>query len=194
MNKLDIANKAHEEIFALLEKHKELHGFDLQSLKGESKEHLFAIELQEIYGWNIDTRLIDSTDWVSLGSNIKLGFFSPKNRRTISWEDNNMQPNGEMLLVLTFPAGAYIFGSCGFGDDEDYPTEFFAKFWQELKSYKPKYIDSHNHSMYFGLEQGGKVYNNYKDIFKKYHDLNKEDMKERKIAKMKKEIEKLESK
>ena len=69
---------------------------------------------------------------------------------------------------------------------------FFQKFWLELKSYKPDYIDEANHCLYWKLDNAKDAFNNYEAVLKKYHDLNKEDIKQRRIAKMKADLEQLE--
>jgi len=109
-----------------------------------------------------------------------------KYQRTISWSDNGDQPDDELLLLIKFPTGAYIFG-------EDYPTDLFHKFFTELVKLKPKYTDIHNSTLYYSMDNAGSVYNEFNLLYKKYHELNKEDYKQRKIQKMKDELEKLEN-
>jgi hypothetical protein len=91
----------------------------------------------------------------------------------------------ETLLCIKFPTGAYMFG-------EDYPVEFFQRFFLELKSYNPKYVDSTNKGLYFSLDNAGKIHNAYRDIIKKYREENLKDLKQRKIKKMKDDLAKLE--
>jgi len=71
-----------------------------------------------------------------------VGWWGEKYGRHISWSDDGKQPEDELLLVISFPTGAYIFG-------DDYPTEFFKEFFQELKTYNPKYTDTTNKTLYF---------------------------------------------
>ena len=81
-------------------------------------------------GFNLDPKTIHSTDWQKLKENVHIGFFDGE-RRSISWSDDGRQPKNETLLYISYPTGAYIFGG-------DYPTEFFQKFFLELKTYNPK--------------------------------------------------------
>jgi hypothetical protein len=183
-NKMENIKKAYEEILEVLNKHKDVVVFDVRDLEGKSKKHLFGIELKEKYGFNIDPKNINSLDWNTFGDYRKIGLFGEKHRRTISWEDNGKQPDDETLLYISFGTGAYIFG-------DDYPTKIFYDFFQELKSYNPKYIDSVNKGLYFSLDNAGKIFNDFPEIFKKHSEINKADSKQRKIDKLQKELEDL---
>lgn len=181
MNKTE---KAYKEIIALLEKYREDIVFDVDYLKRQAEKHIFGVALVEKRGFNLDPTQINSTDWQKLKENIYIGFFDGE-RRKISWSDDGRQPKNELLLNISFPTGAYIFGG-------DYPTEFFNQFFSELKSYKPSYVDTRNNNLYYNLENGAKVFNDYDKIMKKYQDLNKKDRLRRKAEKMRKELEEIE--
>lgn len=178
------AKEVYREILNVLNKYKNDIVFDVADLEIKAKHHLFGIELVEKYGFDIDPKRIYSTDWQKLMDNMYIGFWDGE-RRSISWSDDGRQPKNETLLNLNYPTGAYIFG-------RDYPTDFFQKFFLELKTYEPKYIDSHNSSLYFSLENAGKIHNAYKGILKRYYEENKEDIKQRKIKQMKADLAKLE--
>ena len=184
MNKTEIAYK---EILKVLKKYKDDIVFDVDSLEEKSKNHLFGVKLVEKYGFKLNPRCIYSTDWQELKSNVFIGFYDGDNRRKISWEDKDKQPKNETLLCINFPTGAYIFG-------EDYPTDIFNDFFNELKTYKPKYVDTRNHSLYFSLNNGGKVFNDYDSILEKYHNEYKTKAKEREIKKLKEQLAILENK
>ncbi|MEG7769297.1 hypothetical protein U2086_14745, partial [Listeria monocytogenes] len=87
----------------------------------------------------------------------------------------------EILLYVGFSTGAYIFGG-------DYPTDLFQRFFNELKTYSPKYQDSSNKYLYYSLDNAGIFFNQFNDIFKKYNDINREEFKQRKIKKMEDEL------
>jgi hypothetical protein len=142
--------------------------------------------LKEKYGLNINPINVDSTDWVRFGDHVAIGMWGEKFRRTISWPDNGKQPKNELLLQYSFSVGAYIFG-------EHYPVELFQKLFQELKTYNPKYVDSHNSALYFSMDNAKDIFNIFDDIMKKYFVLNKEDYKERQIKKLEDELLKLKS-
>jgi len=181
---LEKTKKAYEEIFSAIDKHRDIITFDYNDLLCKSKIHLFAIELKEKYGLNIEPQNIRSLDWNRFGDYLSIGLFGEKYKRIISWPDDGKQPEDEVLIHLSFPTGAYIFGN-------DYPTELFKQFWQELKAYNPKYYDTVNNSLYFSMENGAKIFNEFQGILEKYYELNEEDLKKRKIKKLQDELEKL---
>jgi len=188
---MEKVKKAYDEILKVLHKNRELCIFDVSDLERKAKIHLFGLKLKEIYGLDIDPKRVDSLDYQSFGEK-KIGLFGEKYMRTISWSVDGRQPEDEYLFTVSFPTGAYIFGDGG-TFNKDYPAEFFQKFWLELKSYKPDYIDEANHCLYWKLENAKEAFNNYESVLKKYHDLNREDIKQRRIEKMKKELEQLEN-
>lgn len=183
---MEKVKKAYDEILKVLHKHREVCVFDVSDLERKAKIHLFGLELKEVYGLNIDPKQVNSIDWIRFGDYRAIGLWGEKHRRTISWSVDGRQPEDEMLLKIYFPTGAYIFG-------EDYAVNFFQKFWLELKSFKPDYIDEANHSLYWRLDNAKDVFNLFDETLKKYYELNREDAKQRRIEKMKKELEQLEN-
>jgi hypothetical protein len=184
--KLQEAKKIYDSILKIARKNKDLLIYNFQSLELQAKNHLFGLELKEVYGLELDEKRINNTRYNELKNNVYLTYIDGVNS-TISWSDNGEQPNGEYLIKFSYSTGAYIFGS-------DYPTDFFKKFFLELKSYNPDYCDSANSSLYFKLENAKDVFNNYDSIIKKYYELNKEDFKQREIIRMQEELDKLKSK
>jgi len=173
----DTAIKAYSEIIKVLYKHRDICVYDIEDLERRSEHHLFGIRLKETHGFNIDPKTIHSCDWINLGDYVSVGLWGEEHRRKISWPDNGKQPKNEMLLQFSFPTGAYIFG-------EDYPTDLFQKMFMEIISYSPKYIDSHNSSIYFSMDNAGIIFNEFKNILKKYHELNKADYRQRQIVRL----------
>lgn len=179
--------KAYKEILKVLKKHKDICVFDVDNLEEKAKNHLFGVELKEKHDFNIDPRIIHNLNWQKLRDDIYIGWWGDKYNRSIGWSDDGTQPKDELLLCIKYPTGAYIFGG-------DYPTEFFQRFFLELKSYKPKYVDSTNKSLYFSMDNASKIFNDYESILKRYYKENKEDIKQRKIIKMEKELTALKNK
>jgi len=182
--------EAYDEILDILRKHDVLHFVNAGELERQVELYLFGLELKETYGLNIDPSQIKDLDYQRFGSHKIIGLFGKKYNREISWPSDGRQPKNERLFVISIPTGAYFFGDVGVGD---YPIEFFQKFWLELKSYNPDYVDDVNKALYWKLENAKEIFNDYDSIVKKYHELNKEDAKQRKIKKMREEIERLES-
>lgn len=178
------SKKMYSEILSILDKYSDNCIYDIRDLKQKSECHLFGIKLKEIYGLNIDPKIINSSNYIRFGGYMSIGMWGEKYKRTIAWPDDDRQPEDELLLCIGFPTGAYIFG-------RDYPTDLFQKFFNELKSYKPKYTDSLNTNLFFDMGNAKGIFNNFNDILKKYHDLNKEDFKQRKIKELEKQLESL---
>lgn len=161
-----------------------------RALEAESKRHLFGVMLSEKYGLNVDPTGVTSTEWVRIDEYCSVSVFGKKHNRTISWPDDGRQPyDGEILLCISFPTGAYIFG-------DDYKREYFESFFDELKNIGPKYIDRANHSLYYEIGVAKKACNAMNALYKKYREgadrerirLEVEDMK-RKISEYESEEE-----
>lgn len=103
---------------------------------------------------------------------------------SISYSDDGRQPDNEWLFRICFTTGAYTFG-------QSYPTQTFNAFWQELKGYLPKYIDTANHCMYFTEHTAKFVYDDFWGIFKKYEALVGEELKEKRKLELEAELAKL---
>lgn len=179
--KINETKKAYKEILELLSRHKDICNYDIDDFRRKYELHVFGLELKEKYGLDINPTEIYSLDWNRFGDHKFIGRFGEKYRRTISWSDDAKQPKDEVLLYISFSTGAYIFG-------EDYPTEIFKEFWQELKSYKPKYIDTHNNSLYFSMDNARNIFNEFSSILNKYREKNIVDSKQRKIKKLQQEL------
>lgn len=179
--------QAYDEILEVLNRHKDVCVYDIESMKRAAKNHLFGLELKEKYGFDIDPKKveIEGRNYFTFDEYRFIGWFGEKYGRTVSWPDDESQPDDEFLLNISFSTGAYIFG-------KDYPGGVFQQFFNELKSYGPKYIDSHNCSLYFPMENAGKVFSNFKSILDKYWEKNKEDVRKRRAEKLRAELKKLE--
>ena len=185
METVETTKKMYAEIMKTLNKYKSTCVFDIEELERKSKVHIYGLELKEKYGLNIEPKQVNSLDHNKFGEWKTICWFGEKYKRTISWSIDGRQPEDELLLQIGFPTGAYIFG-------EDYATDFFQKFWLELKTYKPDYIDEANCCLYWNIKNAKEIFNSYNALLKKYYELNKEDAKQRLIDKMKKELEQLE--
>lgn len=192
--------QAYKEIRDVCIKHKEL-GVELsipeiRYLLEEIEKRLLFIEWKEKYNIRLsDSRRI-SSDYIRVSDHLVFYAYKDANLaaqegqgRYISWSDNNEQPTDGWYLVLSFSTGAYIFG-----DDYDAQKSLFKEFFNELKSYNPDYSDTVNKSLYFRIENSSEIYNEFNNILKKYAEKNKAEINERKIEKLKMELEALTSK
>lgn len=141
------------------------------------------IKTEEIKAeFGIDKLVCRSETWFVCGEYGAIGCFGDSHRRTISWSDDGRQPtDGEWLYCVSFPTGAYIFGS-------DYCTETFDAFFAELKAFGPKYSDSANHNLYFTSSGAAKVNDALPHLLKKYRSLINEELKRMRIAELQKEL------
>ena len=91
------------------------------------------------------------------------------------------------LMQIWFSTGPYIFG-------DDYDSDFFSKFYEEIKNSvpKPEYVDNLNHSLYYSPENAAAAYENYKRIYKEYMDKNFERRKQKRMQYLRDELDKLE--
>ena len=175
---------AYKEILSILEKHQELLKGDHQvDIAGKLKNRIKVQELSDEFGINLPPD--SNPTWCRLGEYAAIGLFGEEYNRTISWSDDGEQPNNERLYRICFPTGAYIFG-------QSYPTNTFELFFEELKSYNPKYTDSHNSTLYFTKDTAKAVHENFKAIFDKYRDTVSDEVKEQKIESLKQELSRLE--
>lgn len=176
--------KAYDEILTLVKSHKDVCSFDISEMENKAKNHLYRINLEEKYGIGLSTYEICTPDYTKIDKNRYIAMHGKNYRRTVSCSDDGKQPNEENLYVLTFCTGPYIFG-------EDYNVDIFDEFFNELKTFNPKYSDTHNNKLYFTLENAKAVHNAYNDIFKKYQRKYLEYLKRNKIAALEKELESL---
>ena len=71
---------------------------------------LFIIDLNEKYDLGVDPVKVDRIDYFKLSNHAAICKYGESLRRTISWSDDNRQPEeGEYLLNISFPTGPYIF-------------------------------------------------------------------------------------
>jgi hypothetical protein len=144
-------------------------------------EQLFQVEIKDGY----------NTDWIDMGDNQRIGLFFGNTGRNISWPDADYNlSEEEYVYVVSFPTGAYIFG--GYMDDK-YPVKTFSKFFNELKALGAKYVDSHNHCLYFPPEKAKLVRDKYTELFNKYKSQVEDEMKEQRKQKLQEELDKLNS-
>jgi len=184
MKKLNYTRKAYKEILDLVNKHKDICVYRVEDMEASAKNHLFGIELKEKYGLNFNPKDVKCLDCHRFNQYLFVGLWGKKHRRDISWSDNGKQPEDELLLQLSFSDGAYMFG-------DDYPTVLFNEFWEELKTFNPKYTDSTNGGLYFAMSNASKIFNEFASILEKYNELNKTDSRRRKIEKLNKELAEL---
>lgn len=167
----------------------------LSDVSIKMQNRLKRIEFEEKYGIVLDSdaRLAEY-DFVRIGEHQMISYFADAERhkengggRYISWSDDDKQPHNEWIYNVSFGTGAYIFG-----DDYEGQQSIFQAFFNELKSYNPDYSDTPNKGLYWKIENAKEIVNKFKEILNKYKELNRQELKNRKIAKLRNELESLE--
>lgn len=160
--------------------------YRLESMKNDIEGELALIDLGEKLDADISNE--HYSGYIRLTNDIALSLFVEGCGKEISWPDDGKQPSPGWYLVISFPRGAYTL-------NKDYPEQSFNKFFEELKCFGAKHVDTINHDLYFTLDENPeparKVYKAYNGLFKKYYDMGKEEVLQAKIAQAEEELRKL---
>ena len=155
------------------------------------KKTLYATILQDEYGLIIVSpsmvNCVEPNVYVRINNHMYIASMGEKYGRKISWPVDGKQPIDEIMLVISFPTGAYIFG-------DSRPKELFERLRDELKQYGAKYVDDMNHNLYYPLETASNVANNFDSIKRKYHQIFRDEADQRRAIELRRELEKLEGK
>lgn len=143
----------------------------------EEIQESFGIDLKHCYDYGSTYFKVDEDQYIAK--------YGDKHNRTISWPDDGKQPKDEWLFAIRYSTGAYIFG-------EDYQKETFAQYFDELREFEPKYVDTVNHCLYYTADKAKAVYEKVDDVTKKYRSIAEENRKANKIEALKKQLEVLE--
>lgn len=176
---------AYKELQAVVEKHPEQFQDDRdvknikETLKCLEISQRFGIPLEGVYGQYQVKGAYD--DWTRV-------YYMDGETRRISWSDDGRQPEGEWLLCLSFFTGMYIFGDY-FKDEK--PIETFNAFFNELKGFDPKYVDTANSCLYFTEENAKAVYEAFWGIFNKYKGMVKDEMQRQRKKELEEELARL---
>ena len=178
---------AYKEILEVAKSHSDvIEGDDINLSVRSLENFLTKLEVSDSFGIPLRDAKNSYEGWLNVKGDwnawMILGHFGEEQRRTISWSDDGSQPEDEWLFRIGFSIGAYIFGDVM---EDSYPKEAFQAFFEELKSYSPKYTDSVNRCLYFTEENAKVVYEAFWDIYNKYEAQVGEELK----AKRKKELE-----
>jgi hypothetical protein len=183
---------AYTEILDVISKHKETldpaHNTRIPRLSGIS-DVIEMLNVSKKFGIPIYEG--SNSDWMTVDSiygqdYMTLGFYYGE--RIISCPDDGRQPSNEWLMRISFPTGAYVFGNYFKGE---YPTETFGAFFEELRSYGPKYSDTPNKSLYFSSDNARQVYEAFDEIFERHKVGVVNEMKRQKRLKLEQELERL---
>lgn len=183
---------AFEEILKICEK-AEKHDV-LSEIARKAKNEVIRNKFANEYGVVLDSSArLAEYDYHNKGDYERISWFEDGYKcheesrgRSISWSEDGKQPVNEWIYSIGFSTGAYIFG-----EDYYYQQSLFRQFFEELRTYKPDYEDLHNNYLYWKIENASTIYKQFYNILEKYKTLNREELGERKIAKLKAELEAL---
>lgn len=163
--------------------------YKIDNCKNDIEKKLIQVEYKLKYDIELEDYEIRRTNWICI-ERLKGNIYIGKGMQVLNSIE---QPKkDETLIEFAYPTGAYIFGGGGwFPSNDDYDSELFDEFFEELKTYNYKYIDDLNSCLYFNMENGIKLFKNYDDICKKYQDKWYKRANERKKERLKKELEEL---
>ena len=176
--------EAYQEILDALEKHSDVFVGDYDiDIRSKLYTRIRLQEISNLFGIPVPPTSGDT--YIPLSNHQSISLYGPAYNRIISWSDDGSQPEDEWLYCIIFPAGAYIYG-------EEYPTRAFNNFFVELKSYHPKYTDTANNALFFTYETAKDVHEAFDGIYKKHKALVDDELKKKRINKLKEELAYLE--
>lgn len=195
---IDVAElkKAYRDILKVCVKHSHVSGDnravgDIKTMISAANNHLLVIEWYEKYGLRVDHDCKPySLNYIDLDNYMVFCCYGDAAKdkangsgRYISWSDDRTQPKNEWLFEIGYSTGAYIFG-----EDSKGQTQLFQDFITEIKTYAPDYSDSYNGKFYWKLKNAKSIYKSFDKMLRKYRKRNIEELKQRKINKMKEEL------
>jgi hypothetical protein len=149
---------------------------------------LHSLEVQERFGIPLKDLAYGGSSYPVAKAHdewTRIGLFGSE---SIGYSDDGRQPDNEWLFRIQFTTGAYSFGTY---DANVYPKETFNAFFEELKTYNPKFCDTANHALYFTEETAKAVYDDFWPIFNHYKALVADEMKAKRKAELEEELAKL---
>jgi hypothetical protein len=171
---------AYEEILDVLTKHESLLRKDYSiNIINKIRDRIEVEKLSEEFGIKMGSK--GDADWCKLSAYASVGRYGPNRPRKITRPDNGKQPMDETLYCLYFPMGGFVFSHECFND-------LFNEFFEKLKTYEPKYIDTLNHALYFTSENAKYVHQDFKGIFEAYKAKALEEIRLNKIKKLEEEL------
>ena len=188
--------KVIEQIYDLVKTFKRENYNDEEYFLGKIKDEVnkFKIKYDFLDKYGVDIK----KDNIFHEENIKIderyaiiSIYKIRGDETSSIYNSDKQPNNELLMVYSHSIGSYMFGGGTFSSDGYYDPKLFDMYFDELKKYKYKYINDLNRKLYFDLEEGFKLYKDYKNICDKYQKLFNERRNKAKVEKLQEEIKHL---
>ena len=146
-------------------------------LEGRSDEMMQRLEKEQLFGFDLGyaSRNVHDIEHIY--------FFGPDS--SIGVEDNDKKPANEYLYTISFTTGPYTF------TDAFYAKSLFDEFFNELKSFNPKFSDTCNSSLYFRPDNAKAAHDALPLLLKRYGARVSDEYRKYKIASLTSEIAKL---
>lgn len=155
------------------------------SMQTKILDEMFLLEIENLFQISIPVRERQKKDYFNFDDYRGIYLFGEKSRRSVSWSDDDRQPEDEWLYMIGFSTGAYSL-------NHEYPEKTFQEFFNELKRFNPKYIDTVNRNLYFHPENASFVHEVFPTLIKRYRDMAEEEIKQKKIEELQRELKELE--
>ena len=160
----------------------------IQEWLGDVENEIWRSEMNEEFGIRV-TDYYGNRDYTRLDEFRFIATYGPGIIREIAWPDDDVQPDNEVLLCISFSSGPYIFGKSG-----TVSKEFFQRLLSEILAFNPDYKDTINHSFYWKLENARDVNEAFPSILAKYRKLNVEDRELREAERLEQKAKELRAK
>jgi hypothetical protein len=176
--------KAYKDILKVAKKYSDIFGNDGVPIEVASIQSVIkTLEICSRFG--MEPKYLSFSNYIQVKNSYDewtgIAFFSETADHPIGCSDTGEQPKNEWLFTIRFTCGAYIFG-------DSYPTQTFTAFFNELKSFEPKYVDSANKALYFTEDKAKAVHEAFWPIFKKYKALVADEVKAKRKAELEAEL------
>lgn len=166
---------------------------DIKRIREILSKHIIKYFYHDKYGLDLNAYKITSKEYINVNDTYAdISIYRVRGDDVSYILNSEEQPNNELLMVYRHSTGSYMFGGGAFSEDKYYDPDLFDMYFEELKKYKYKYIDPINHKIYFDLEEGSKLYKDYKKICEKYQKLFDERRKKYKAEKLREQLKELE--
>lgn len=187
-----------EKIWELLKDYRESENYnneqnDILHIKDKVHKYIIKYYYHDKYGLDLRVYNISSEESINVDDRYStISIYRIKGDDISYIPNSEEQPNNELLMSFKHHTGSYMFGGGGFGEDTYYDPDLFNMYFEELMKYNYKYIDPVNHALYFDLDEGSKLYKDYKKICDKYQKLFDERRKKAKAEKLREQLKELE--
>jgi len=154
MDKYEKAKIIYREIRKILQKNKNI--FDAEIIKAPFRKKLFKLMLECKYGINVNEKSINMVgnffDTVTINKYVIITYFDDNYKRIFYYK---YPKKGKLYLMIIFYEH----------------NDIYKKFWEQLKNYKPNYINEEINLMLWEISRAKEVYKTFAKMLKIYKKL-----------------------